>query len=295
MHKNKLNYILVMLLYFLWTTACGSAPSSTRYIKKNVASFNGQTLPEGMFKEIKGKKIVLFGEGHGIKELPHNFYLAVKELSKEQPIIVGLEFPKNIQSNIDNYFKNGNISTLKKVPFFTNSNYHSGRASVAMIELLKKLRDLNNVTPFCFDVPESDSASNNRDTLMAKNLVEKANSSGSQPIVLLTGNIHSRLTPGVPWDPKYPTMGAEILRLSSNLDLNNVTNVLFRYSKGSAWQCRMENNKINCNEYPFGPSKSPYAIDTSSNHYFLKEENIANGHYNTLFIREVGASFPYFK
>lgn len=291
-----MRHLIVGLLFF-GLNACASVETKSveNYIENNAIEFDGNNLPDEAIDLIKSKKITLLGEGHGIENLPYLTNQIVKAVSKSQKIIVGLEFPTDTQNVVNEFInsKNGDITILKKAKFFVDSEYHSGRASKAMVLLLQELRKNRNVDVFCFDVPMSYSG-NDRDTKMAENILNKVENT-KQNFIALTGNIHSRLVPGVPWDPNYPTMGAEILRLSGKINEQNITNILFRYSEGAAWQCRQgQEGKIKCDSYAFGPSQSPYATEAPYNHYFLREENITEGHMNTLFIRKVSASPPNF-
>ena len=287
------NLVSSAMLIFILGCSVNPKKGERNFIKDNAVEVNDSALPPHILKQLAKKKIILLGENHGTKEVPEYTKQLINELAQNSRVILGLEFPMEAQAAIDDFVSTGDYQALKKMRFFTDSQQHSGRASKAMIEFINDLRRNKNITFFCYDVP-MDYSGKNRDTEMAKNILEKLNTNRNL-FITLTGNLHSRLEPGVPWDPNYPTMGSEILKMSDQHSLDNTTNILFRHSQGSAWQCRQETDEsIKCDSYKFEPSKSPYATQTNFAKYFLKEKQIDHGHYNTVFIRNISSSKPIF-
>ena len=213
---------------------------------------------------------------------------------KNEKIILGLEFPRSLQTKIDRFLATGDESLLRSEEFFTNALFHSGRGSLAMIELLKSLRAVPNIKVLCFDV-EADGYNADRDTEMAENVLRILNEFPQRKAVIYTGNLHSRLSNGTPWDPNYINMGAEILRLSSGtMTLDNTTSVLFRYSEGSVWACMREaSGRISCGARKFGPARTTYSAALPIGAYVLREPELVDGHAYSYFIRELSASMPF--
>ena len=284
---------LILTLMVMICIPVAQAATSSEYIKKHAVNIP-DSLPSQLLSTISDKRLVLLGEVHGTNELPDLGLQVITKLAEKKPLLVGLEFPREIQPQIDQFMKTGDLKILQTTKFFTDAEYHSGRGSVAMVNLLASLRHLPLVSVFCFDIP-IDFKGNNRDTEMAGNILAMATQQPDQSILIFTGNIHSRLTPGAPWNPDFKTMGSEILRLSAGrFTLDNSASIYLRYDQGSAWQCIQGNaGKIVCGERSFGPGNSVYATAVPFDSYFLREPDLTDGHQHTLFIRAVSASQPF--
>lgn len=285
--------LLILTLVSIAAMAIAQATTRADYIEKNAIKFV-DNLPPQLVSNIEKKSLIFLGEIHGTKELPGLGLQVITKLLEKQSLLVGLEFPMDIQPQIDQFMKTGDTATLRKTKFFQDAEYHSGRGSRAMMDLLVSLRKLSGVSVFCFDVPFGFDGGN-RDTKMAENILSIAARNSGQSILIFTGNIHSRLVPGTPWDPQFKTMGSEVLRLSNGkYTLSNSESIYLRYDQGSAWLCIQENGgKIICKERSFGPVNSIYATAVPFDSYFLKEPKVTDGHQSTLFLREVSASQPF--
>ena len=53
-------------------------------------------------------------------------------------------------------------------------------------------------------------------------------------VIVLSGNLHARVTRGSPWDPEYEAAAWRLTRLKPNL---GVTALNASYQGGSAWTC----------------------------------------------------------
>ena len=96
-----------------------------------------------MFEEIKNKikdkKLILFGEIHGTKEIPEFLFKFFSELSKEESFNVCFEIPINFQENSKEFFENKELS--------------DGRNSKEYFELIKNLKNLNENINIFFVAP----------------------------------------------------------------------------------------------------------------------------------------------
>lgn len=282
--------VLSLITIILIPVALASTPS--QYIEKHAVNIQGN-LPSQLFSAIGNKRLVLLGEVHGTNELPDLGLQIITKLAEQKPLLVGLEFPIELQPQIDQFMKTGDLNILKELKFFTDAEYHSGRGSIAMVNLLVSLRGLPSVSVFCFDTRFGLNG-NTRDTQMAINILNVAARQPDKSMLVYTGNLHSRLTPGAPWDPNFKTMGAEVLGLSEGqFTLENSESINLRYDQGSAWQCIQASGKIVCEERSFGPGNSTYATAVPFDSYFLEEPGLTDGHQNSLFIRVVSASPPF--
>lgn len=289
------------------------------WVRYHSRHIEGNEVPLVIIQAFKNKKLVMFGEMHGTNEMPAYAAAVITHTARKYPnIYVGLEFPPEIQPNIDQYMKTGDARFLKSTKFFNDPALHSGRGSQAMVGLLNELRKAGDIRVFCFDMPPS--KKEGRETLMAKKILSVISEVNSPKMVKLleenkkqealrpirdrrnldpmffvfTGNIHSRLTPGWPDNPEAPTMGSELNRLTNGgLNEENVMSILFRYQSGTAWNCQMINGRLDCGQQLLQESRSSYTDMIDDSRYFLKERELTDGHNYTIFMREVTASNPF--
>lgn len=326
---------LVTVLVFL--SGCRSVPpASTDTFREPQAVDDGQNRPQTWvrfhFRHIEGnevpliltqtfknKKLVMFGEMHGTNEMPAYAAAVIKQTARKFPnIYVGVEFPVEIQPNIDQFMKTGDPRFLKSTKFFNDPTQHSGRGSQAMVAFLNELRTAGDVRVFCFDMQST--KKENRETLMAKRVLSviaeinspkmaklleenkkheaelpiKARRNLDPLVFVYTGNIHSRLTPGWPGSPDAPTMGSELIRLTNGeMNEDNMVSIQFRYEKGSAWNCMMDNGRIDCGPRLLQQPRSQYTDSIDDSRYYLKERELTDGHNHAIFIREITASHPF--
>jgi hypothetical protein len=273
----------------------GHAEPTDSYIQQNAVKFSDVSVPKQLLKNLEGKELLLIGEQHGTSEFPEYAGSIVEALSENQPVALGVEFPKDLQPVIDQFLATGDESLLHATHFFQDSNYHSGRGSVAMVALLKKMRSLH-LPVFCFDIADG-APYTTRDTDMAANILEYMNAHPGTMIVTYSGNVHSRLMNGFPGVPDHINMGAEVLRLAAGkLTLTNATNLNFVASQGNIWNCMPDANSpqgYTCESRKVGPDLGPYSRANKWQRYYLKEKDISEGHANTVFIRTISASLPF--
>lgn len=286
--------ILAFLLTFLMN---GHAEPTDSYIQQNAVKIRDLSVPAQLLKNLEGKDLLLIGEQHGTNEYPEYAGAIVEALSKKQLVALGLEFPKDIQPAIDQFLATGNEDLLHATGFFKDPNYHSGRGSIAMVALLKKMRALQ-IPVFCYDIADG-APFTARDTDMAANIVDYINAHPGKMVITYSGNVHSRLTNGFPGNPQHINMGAEVLRLAGGkLTLENSTNLNFVASGGSIWNCLPDANSplgFTCEKRFIGPDLGPYSRANKWARYYLKERTPAEGddHAHTVFIRSISASLPF--
>ncbi|MCP4984964.1 MAG: hypothetical protein GY928_02520, partial [Colwellia sp.] len=178
---------------------------------------NCNKVPSQLKKLITPDNILLFGEMHGTKEMPENFFDVICVASEsEKQINIGIEAPSELTKDIQSFIHTSNNSDLNMEFLkhkFWSGEHQDGRASQAMLVLIKKIRTLNlinkNIDIFTFDheVPK-------RDKLMASTF--KANIDPTKVTLALTGNIHSMTAHGRPWNKQEKNMGAFIKEKFSN-------------------------------------------------------------------------------
>lgn len=289
------------------------------WVRYHSRHIEGNEVPLVMTGEFKKKRLIMFGEMHGTNEMPAYAAAVIAQTARKyQNVYVGIEFPVEMQQNVDKYMETGDARWLKSTKFFMDPTYHSGRGSEAMVGFLNELRKAGPVQVFCFDMPPS--KKEGRDTLMAKRIMSVMNDWNSpkmaklfeekkkdealapirsrkivDPIMFVyTGNIHSRLTAGWEGDPNAATMGSELIRLSNGeLNEQNIMSIRFRYEKGTAWNCMQENGRIDCGRRVMQEARSRYTDTIDDNRFYLPERELVDGHNYSIFMREISASNPF--
>ena len=137
----------------------------------------------------KKKKLIFIGETHGTKQVPEFMLSLVQTLNYGDSISIGFEISSSHQSNIDSFFLTGNRQILENLPFF-NSKYPDGRSSIAMMGLLVGMYNLTHIKVFCFDVATYFSSAQERDSIMAINIIKQCS---KRKTIVLTGGNHARL------------------------------------------------------------------------------------------------------
>lgn len=136
---------------------------------------------------------------------------------------------------------------------FWQSSYQDGRRSLAMVELLSGVREMiaegKELDVVLLDREGLPSAQA-RDAFMAERLVEVAKAVPGDVVLSLTGNIHSRVAPGVPWDADFEPMGLIVKR---QLAPRNVYGLDVAHPAGEAWICTPGGPEA-CGARAVGPS-----------------------------------------
>lgn len=206
---------------------------------------------------------VLVGELHGTVETPAFVGdLACHSLRAGHPTVIALELPDSEQDRLDAALESGDRAALLAGAFWSRpATEQDGRSSAAMADLVLRAHAFREagwpVSLFAFDrtvapptapTPRRPDMSQ-RDRAMADAITSALASHEGATLIALTGNLHGRETPGLPWDPGYITMGSVLSGRGS------VSSVLVRASNGSAWNCQADG----CASRPFGDPKAPAA------------------------------------
>ena len=179
---------------------------------------------------MKPGQIILLGETHGTKEAPLYVEQIVRiALECNLSVTVGLELPRSDEFTIHQYLEsNGSIWAKKRIlelPFWSQ-DFQDGRASQAMFELIESLRKFRSkkkkIKLMLIDTPQSEQ----RDSEMAKRIIQMAEENPMDFIILLTGNLHNRI------GGNDMTMGGLI---SERLNDGRVLSLKQDYMTGSAW------------------------------------------------------------
>lgn len=178
--------------------------------------------------------VILLGEIHGTRESPRAVSdLVCLALEKRLSVTVALEIPVTEQNNIDAYLT-GTETTLPEGKFWKRE-YQDGRSSGAMIDLLSKLRTYHELDGglrvVALDEPHHPDG---RDLAMARRLNDIVSHEPEHLVVVLTGNIHNRLSRGIRWDADYEPMGYRLVRSNPPVEILSLE---LTHSGGTAWVC----------------------------------------------------------
>lgn len=186
-------------------------------------------------------RYVVVGEMHGTTETPAAFADLVCAARDKGPVTVALEFSESMQSMLDAFMAAETEQAARAIlaayphgPFV----HHDGRGSVAVLDLLLRLREMQRETPslkvvaFAPDSPRVQGFNQSYSELdMGHRLATAARKAPDSRMLVLVGNIHAQkktiesfnLTPAVVHLPS-----AEVVSLYAVPQ------------GGTAWNCRGE-------------------------------------------------------
>ncbi len=186
--------------------------------------------------------ILLVGEMHGTAQVPELVGRMVCHAADAHnaTVILGLELASDNQQAVDAFLMGDggdeSVVALLEAPHFASST-KDGRNSAAMVNLLVSLRVWRaaggRIIVVCFDAPAGRGTSAAaRDEIMASTLLAAHRDRPMSTLVVLSGNIHNRTVPGVPWDASFVPMGAHLRQAFPAL-----VSLDFRSAGGTFWAC----------------------------------------------------------
>jgi len=197
---------------------------------------------EGLAPLLQPGSVLLLGEMHGtVQSQGFAVRAACLALGAGHAVTLALEIPVQEAGRIAAYLGSAGDEaaqvSLLSGPFWTD-RYQDGRRSEAMLALIEDVRMMRRrgqpvrLTLLDTSVPPADGQS--RDQVMADNLIAALDASAQDVFIVLTGNLHSRVTLGSPWNPKYEPMGFLFTRAKPAV---KVTALDVAYPGGTAWTC----------------------------------------------------------
>jgi hypothetical protein len=219
----------------------------------------GAECPEqlGLDPLLQPGTVLLAGEMHGTEQAPGFVRDVVcAALAKGLPVTVGLEVDWAEDEAFQAYLRSdGGEAARKRLlesPFWSR-DFQDGRSSRAMLALVEYLRELasgpGRLQLLLIDRPEPPPA---RDGAMAERVAEAAAERPRDLFVILTGNIHNRLTKGMPWDAELEPMG---YLLAKRLPEARIVSFDMAYPGGTAWVC-FGRSPSDCRSQELGGSKA---------------------------------------
>lgn len=196
---------------------------------------------EGISGVLQPGLVLVLGELHGTQESPAFVAdVACHATTAGLAVVVGVELPTAESGRIDAFLNSMGTPEDRALVISGErwqSDYQDGRTSLAMLDMLDALRHLQaagkQVRVVPFDVGGA-GGGQARDRGMGNTLAALVKSSPSALAVILTGNQHSRITPGrarnVAFEPMTYVMAQQVTdKKLIALDVG--------YGDGSAWIC----------------------------------------------------------
>tara|TARA_Y100000034_G_scaffold136997_1_gene218154 strand:- start:290 stop:961 length:672 start_codon:yes stop_codon:yes gene_type:complete len=145
-----------------------------------------------ILKIIKGKKIVLFGEIHGTKEILKLLSDFLSIYAQKNDFNLCMEIPNENQKFVVDFLKTGNEQHLEKMPFFKFFKKSDGRNSKEYYELIKNIYTLNSkfnrkIKIFFIDINQYNDQ-NKREEALANNILKH---SSEKITFVILGSIHA--------------------------------------------------------------------------------------------------------
>ncbi len=190
-----------------------------------------------------GGNVILVGELHGTEESPAFVAALVCQAARAgKSVTVGFELVEAEESRFSAFLGSGGTAADRQAlldgPVWqARGQAQYGLTSEAMAGLLERLRALRrggHAITFALFNRTDGSSSQDRDRKMAESLAALVDRATTDLFVVLTGNIHSRVARGTPWNPDYEPMGYLLARTRPDLDLLALD---VAHAGGTAWLC----------------------------------------------------------
>lgn len=176
---------------------------------------------------------VIFGETHGTSEAPELFGDIVCHAAAADPLVIALELPEEEQAPLSAFIaSDGSPSERRALLRLAHWNSVDGRSSMAMLELLERLRklredgaDLHVVAISGIPNPEG----LDRDRIMADGWLRRGAPRSAPRLFALVGNCHAQRVATANCVQRQPA--------ASLLPSQLVTTLLITGHEGRAWMC----------------------------------------------------------
>jgi uncharacterized protein (TIGR03067 family) len=196
---------------------------------------------DGIHALLAPGRVLLLGELHGTVESPaFTGDVACHAAGAGLDVVVALELSPAAKSGIETFFLSQGKAPDRKDLLsgsLWQQSYQDGRTSRAMADLLVVLarlrREGRSVRLALFDAQPA-GGGQARERAMAANLASSVEASPEAMHIVLTGNLHSRITKGNRRSPDYEPMG---YLLSQTIGVERLTSLNVSHAGGSAWIC----------------------------------------------------------
>lgn len=260
-----------LLLLALVPSACGRASTPSPAVSPSplppasssetpaVAEVDCGAPIEGADEVLRPGGLVLLGELHGTRQIPAFVAdLACAAATSGISVEVGIELPRGQSEAIASYLE-GEGTEADREALLDAEHWQrpdqDGRASVATMALIERVRQLRraglDIELFPFDVDAvAKTEWNERDSAMASRILEHA-AEAETLVLTLSGNLHNRTAPGLPWNADAVPMGVVVQQARPD-----VVSLDVRYAGGTAWVCMPECGPAEVRGGPEGEGRS---------------------------------------
>jgi hypothetical protein len=194
------------------------------------------TTPALDVTAIPPRATLMLGDLHGTREIPAFVGDVVSALVDREPVVVALEITRDNTKSVDAYLASDGGPAARKALLATDwwqSPTQDGRRSVAMLELLDRLRVLHQARK-PLDVVLIDAVGNDqesREAAMADHVLAARRAHPDATLVVYAGNLHTNIGE-VPFAPGFAWMATRVARANVPvLSLNA------RFEEGTSWVC----------------------------------------------------------
>lgn len=193
----------------------------------------------GLDSLLEPGNLLLIGEMHGTEQGPAFLRdAACRGLARGLPVTVGLEVDRAEDEAFQAYLGSDGGAVARErllaAPFW-RPEFQDGRSSRAILGLMEDLRKLaagaGELQVVLIDRPKPPAE---RDAAMAERVAESVAARPDDVFLVLTGNIHNRLTKGMPWNAELEPMG---YLLAKRLPEARIVSLDMAYPGGTAWSC----------------------------------------------------------
>lgn len=257
----------IIIFFFFCSTISAQSP----IFVDNIIQMN-----DSIFQSVSKYKVIWIGEMHGAKEpamITEGFVNL--HLKNNKNVTLALEIPK---SSINNPNQKQDFNSLAKSDFFKNGN-SGNRATKSWFDLALKFVNEKQVSIIYFDQNITKSSIEERDSLMAVNLLRdwKPNST----LVVLSGNLHNMLEPS-----RGKKKAALFLSEMSNntVNKNDILSLNHLYVKGQIMTSYSDGLKLS--EFDYSDSKWAKSDKYQRTHMMIFPE-LSNGWSGHFFTRLV--------
>ncbi len=141
--------------------------------------------------KIKNKRLIIFGETHGTKEIPEMLTDFFLKMAEKEEFNIGLEIPDEFQEKFDFYMNSGDYELLSNIAFFSKEYCTDGRNSLEYLNLIKKIYNFKskyhkNIKIYCIS-PSLTRNQEEYEHLLAENILKIAD----KKTFAVIGNVHS--------------------------------------------------------------------------------------------------------
>jgi hypothetical protein len=198
-------------------------------------------VAEGML--LDPGRVLLLGEIHGTVESPAFVLETAQRVHREgNESLVALQMLPDEQPRIDAYLASKGDDAARRELLageVWNAEMQSGVGSRAMFDLIDGLRQLRAdgaaLSVVAFNQPPSESGdSEQRETAMAKRLLEATTNRPDAVMLVLTGNLHSRVRRGRGKQRNFRSMGWQLSQMVRD---NRVVAIDVAHHGGQARNC----------------------------------------------------------